>query len=166
MKYPKENRFSLGCAKVELLENNTVVGLRAEMFDYSGKWMLSVGEAREKEQDECARVKALLGPGGQWVTGLRTQGEVWMDDSIDMLKGVGAVARGNFEAAGIRTVADMFMAPEDTSIKGFTRSHLDRLRQQAERAQQGAFPADRVIDHRLSDNPYKSRYGGAWREEI
>ena len=126
---------------------------------------LPVGEAREKEQNECARVKALLA-GGPWVTGLRNEGEVWMEDSIDMLKGIGDKARRKLEAVEIRIVVDMLMTTDDTKVEGCSRARLQTLRQLAAAAQVGAFPADRVIDHRLSHNPYESRYGGTWREEI
>jgi len=39
-KYLEENRFSLGCAKVE--HGGEEIGLRAKVFDYSGKWILTI----------------------------------------------------------------------------------------------------------------------------
>ena len=154
-KYLEENRFSLGCAKVE--RGGEEIGLRAKVFDYSGQWILTIKDWTAKVWAEVARVKALPGSGAPWVVGKREPGELWMEDSVIFVKGVGPAKQANLELSGITTVAQLLAT---------TCPSLAALRAHAASALPGSFPVDRVVDHKEADNPYESLYGTRWQEVI
>ena len=156
-KYLEESRLCLGCGMVII--DGVETGLRAQPFDYSGQWIITIKEKRAKVLGEIARVKELPGMGAPWVTGQRGDGELFLLDSVIHVKSVGPVKLNTLERSGIFTVAHLLAS---------TAPHLAVLRASAAAAnpQPGAFPADRVVDHKKAANPYESRYGAGWEEVI
>lgn len=64
-KYPGECRIMLGCAAVEKLDG-TVVGLRCELYFYSGKLILSIKDWNAKVSHEIQRIQKLKGRSSIW----------------------------------------------------------------------------------------------------
>ena len=81
----------VGVAMVEL-PSGEIVGRRAKPFDYSGKVILSLKDYEARIEKEIKRVKDLAS-GGEWIEKRRKKGELWANDTVDKITGVGEKSR-------------------------------------------------------------------------
>jgi len=164
VKYVKESRFCFGVAWVKyLLGEEGGVGVRAKPLDYSEKWVVTRREYDLHMDEEIARVKTKVkGDGAPWVTGKRGADELFTLDPVTCIKGVGITMARKLATGQIFTVGDL----NESTMVSVGGVELSRFRGIAARATEGAFPADRVVDHKLAENPYLSRYGEGWRDVI
>jgi predicted flap endonuclease-1-like 5' DNA nuclease len=140
-------------------------GVRANLFDYSGKTILSVKHSELRYKAEDHRVKNMKTACLPWVIDGRA-GRVFNDDIVTELKGVGPTKTRKLETFGITTVAEMKVISEDTitaiagNIEGNRLSAKDMKAWKAEALLcTENKPRDLVVDHRRTDSPYKSLYG-------
>ena len=168
-KFPEQARFSFGVASVLPISASAPVGKRIEMFDYTGKNICTREVYKKHMKEECNRVKSLTGKCLPWYVDPRPKDEVWMDDPIKKMKGIGGTKGDTLMAAGIMTVGDikrksdkelLTLAP---LLKGLSLAGLTELRDHPSHL--GACNHV-VVDHRSKSNPYQSRYGSFWEEEI
>ena len=106
-KFPEQARFSFGVATILITDATEPVGKRIEMFDYTKKNVCTREVFMKHVNEECNRVKKLVGKCLPWYVDPRPKDEVWMEDSIKRLKGAGGAKGDKLVAAGIKTVADM-----------------------------------------------------------
>ncbi len=92
-----------------------------------------------------------------------------MQDSIVLMKGVGGKKGNQLMDIGIKTVQDIKEKTDEdllalsSTLLGISFLWLWQLRDTP--AHPGSCPHI-VIDHKKNDNPYFSKYGGNWEEEI
>lgn len=164
VKYPYESRFLLGCAKTKN-DDGENVGMRLPPFDYSGKLVVSISDWRLAEQMEIHRVRQLPGDGAPWVTGQRGNNELWKLDLVSKVKGIKSATEAKLNAAGIHTVQDLMTTT--ATVDGISPTRLATFKDNAAHAKAGAFPPNRVKNHKLAANPYLSLYGrDQWKERI
>ncbi|ETV77790.1 hypothetical protein H257_08631 [Aphanomyces astaci] len=142
MKYMNKAKFCFGCAIVDD-GNGGVVGLRCNPFLYSGKWIRTIDEFEQLQQQEIRRVKALEGKGLPWFQGKRTKADV----------------------NDLKNMCDEDMRAASKLGLGITLCALRQLHMQTLEAQPGAY-MDVSIDHKLAVNPYLSLYGSEWKSHI
>ncbi|KAF0703228.1 hypothetical protein AaE_015483, partial [Aphanomyces astaci] len=171
MKYTNQAKFCFGCAIVDD-GNGGVVGLRCNPFLYSGKWIRTIDEFEQLQQQEIRRVKALEGKGLPWFQGKRTKTDgIFCNDPVTSLIGVGVKKSEKLASLGIHVVNDLKnMCDEDMRAAsklglGITLCALRQLHMQTLEAQPGAY-MDVSIDHKLAVNPYLSLYGSEWKSHI
>lgn len=143
------------------------VGYRLPMFDYSGQYVRTEEQINIFRAAEIARVKAEGGSG--WITGGRVDGEVYQDDPTTQILGIAGKKAAILSAAGINTVQDLIRTPVGTKIPDMSAKALNTFigKAKAANALEGAFPEDRVVNHKHSENPYLSRYGELeWKNKI
>ena len=108
---------------------------------------------------------------------IRHEDELWEEDEVRQIRGVGKTSVEKLKRAGIYYVKDlkylddtdetMFGISEGTKLNGengltvsFIRSIVDICRDAA----QGEGP--KAIDHQLAVNPYRSKFGDDWFEKV
>ena len=57
-KYTSQARFCLGVAAIRIIDGR-IVGKRSIVFDYSGQRLISIGEYKNRKQEELNRVRNL-----------------------------------------------------------------------------------------------------------
>ena len=182
-KFEKEGRFAFGVGAVLMPDASSPtgyqrVGKTCPVFDYTGKTMVNMGKWYELRDAEIARVKNIPGKGGQWVKKAdRPKDEYWKDDpvsEIDQIAKGGKREEVLKEVYGVTTIGSISqMQSRLLSIDVEIPSHMNDLSYNmkmklvniAEEAEEGSCPHV-TIDHRKTENPYKSRYGDKWEEEI
>jgi hypothetical protein len=103
----------------------------------------------------------------------RLPGQLWEDDCITTMNDIANITKTKFVKYGICTVLDMKqLIPEQISVvlgeKEFLVSEqkLKKWQEAAEQANTGSVPSRVSMDHRKEANPYLSRYGPTWKDEI
>ena len=168
-KFPEQARFSFGVATVCASGGTKLVGKRCPMFNYTGQNIVTREVFGKHMKEECDRVKKLKGKCLPWFEDTRPKGEVWMQDSIVLMKGVGGKKGNQLMDIGIKTVQDIKQKTDEdllalsSTLLGISFLWLWQLRDTP--AHPGSCPHI-VIDHKKNDNPYFSKYGGNWEEEI
>ena len=160
-KFSKESRFSFVCK----LGGGAAFGTP---FDYTGKWIVSIADWKKLEEAAIAKVRQ-EGKRSKWVTETRRVGELYLQDSVTLVKGVADATSAHLADAGVHTVADLLGTADDFEIPGFKRAGgMRTLKMNCKDAQDGEFPDERVVDHRKVEgkNPYESRFGSDWKLEI
>lgn len=167
-KYSDEARVCLGVAMVELLENEEKknVGRRGLVFSYTGKWITTIPTHAKYRKEQMGIIKKSAGTGG-WTESGRNAGELFMEDSVCEVKGIGARKVELLRTRlGITTVKELSEI-DDIEIDdhcgqntGLTCKWVKRKRDICKKAQPGPYPPD--IQHHKADNPYLSRYGEDW----
>jgi hypothetical protein len=112
------------------------------------------------------RVKRLPSLSAPWAVGKRQAHELFMFDSVAEIKGVGPTATNKLVAAGINTVAELVAKDPTTHVDGINTATLAKFVARGKTARQGGFPEDRIINHKLMANPYKSLHGDQWQVVI
>ena len=78
-----------------------------EMFNHTDKHICTCEVFENHMQEEYNLVKTLHGKCLPWYVNPRPKDEVWMDDSVNWVKGAGGVKGDKLVAEVISTVADM-----------------------------------------------------------
>jgi hypothetical protein len=106
VKYEKEGRFGLGVAATKSSEDYDPLGVRMLAYDYSGKTLISIKERDAKRREEITRVLNLKG-GLSWVVSKREEGQLFLDDLVGEVNGIGASIAKKLQDVGISTIADL-----------------------------------------------------------
>ena len=85
--YSKDGCFSFGVALVAPNGNETGVGLKP--FNYTDKRVLSINDVDKKVKAEICRVRSLERTNRIWVSHSRADGELYLDDPVSKVLGVG-----------------------------------------------------------------------------
>ena len=103
--------------------------------------------------------------------GQRTEDEgIWDDDIVTKIKGIGKSTQKLLSRMVIKTVRH-FARIRSTRItqltkkRGVTIAKVNKWIEEADSAHDGVYQPH-VVDHRKSSNPYKSRYGDVWEDNI
>ena len=93
-KYPEQARFGFGVAKVKKLGEDAPVGVRMPAINYTGRQIVTIEVYEKKIREEIKRVKELTGGSiSTWVHDPRPKDELWKEDCVSMLPGVGKKER-------------------------------------------------------------------------
>ena len=165
-KYPKEGRFCLGVAAVKM-PDGTVEGRRANVYDYTGKTLVSMKAWEDKISTEIKRIKKLKSERitSPWICDSRpNDGVFWEEDSVDCIKGISTITMCKLQESEqrIKTVGELARS-NATNLPGIRG--IARFIELAKGAMIGACPHVRV-DYRDSANPYKARYPDTWEIEL
>ena len=172
VKFPKEGRFCLGVA---IAPTNETKGKHAELFDYSGKTIVTIPEWKELEDKEIRRVKALKK--GAWFYSGRDATAVYLDDDIktfraksskNKIDGFGKATCDKLAAEGIKTVSNVREKLSNAIISTLIADRvsmevINKLKDTCDKVSTNAPPSRRHLD---ADNPYESRYGADWKGEM
>ena len=166
MKYAEEVRLCLGVAQVER-EDGVIEGRRAMPFDYSGKVVLSIKDWNKKEKEEILRVKNLQGNALPWVeTQHEEAGMFHGNDRVTKIQNIGKKTAERLATINALTVRQLLDADIDELMTMYSRAKVDRWREDASHVLPGDAPPIVVTNHKLAANPYESRYGPEWRDDI
>ena len=142
-------------------------GYRLPHFTYSGKEVLSISKFEKKIKEEIRRVKELpVGSRGGWVETSRSEGQVFMEEPVEILKNCASVRSRKLNEAGITKVNQLIFAnlsqqeieSKLTSISestGISISYIKGYHHQAKTATPGHLPP--TINDLDAENPYLSR---------
>ena len=172
VKYEKECRLGLGVAMVAPLSPDgtalSPIGRRCHPFDYSSKVMISIDDYQRMKTIEINRVKSLKGRNGYWISSSRDKDiKYYNDDPVLFLKGVGKKASQLLQEIGIKTIGELKsikINEIDNLPKGLNESKLTKFRNEAQLASNHDAP--KTIDHRVSSNPYESKFGADWEKHL
>jgi len=181
VKYEKEIRMSLGClvreanpadnpADIVNYNGRQLVGVRLEPFDYSGKVIVTIKDYQKHMDAEISRVKKLT-KRSEWKYDPRPANAIFMDDSMDVINGIGAKTVEKLKGINILTVGQM---RSNIAEKGTHRIHElsqvpKSIIEKCNEAINNHYVDENkppLIDHTREENPYLSRYGGEWKERI
>eukprot|EP00978_Attheya_sp_CCMP212_P008683 scaffold20425_cov45-Attheya_sp.AAC.1 len=172
VKYEKEVRLSLGCGMVEINGTGEIVGKRAENYDYSGRIIITIKDTNVRRGLENNRVKALEGKVlGMWKVDPRLPGDIFLDDSLKLLKKCGQATITKLAKHGITNIGELKSASQAKLLEitnAETRLSfpaLNTLHQEAQGCKDE--PKPDIIDYCKADNPYLAKYGeNLWEEMI
>ena len=110
LKFSEEGRFSFGvCVRKNTKDEEE--GIRLEVFDYTCMNILSIPKYEAMIRAEIARVLGLSSIDRvkqRWVGDHeRPKGSIWMDDSVEYLKGIGKSRLSKLNAMGITKISDV-----------------------------------------------------------
>jgi len=173
VKYEKECRLGLGVAMVQPLSQDGVpmpsIGRRCQPFDYTSKVMIGIPDYNRLMKVEFQRIKSLKGTNGYWYESSRDPLILYyQSDPTKMLKGVGKKSAEMLESIGIKTVGDLKAIQSPTDIKEMpSRLSITKLTKFMSEAKK-AVDQDAPIgtDHRISSNPYESKFGAEWEKQL
>ena len=185
VKFANEARFSFGCTVNNTIDpvtgEETKIGLRCNIFSYTGKLMVTI-KRYEKEKQTCIDHVRKLPSGGEWRHKPEgTADKVYKDDPADKVKGLGGTSKKHLCAEGIKTIEDLLLLGEEeiAELAQRLQQRTDRIPEEKiqewkEKAQmlcemQGDVPQSRPqeIDYRTFPNPFLARYGeDNWEEEL
>jgi predicted flap endonuclease-1-like 5' DNA nuclease len=142
-------------------------------YDYSGKILISLDDRKIKRNEEINRVKNLKG-GAPWVISNREEGQLFLDDKVGEVNGIGDSVTSRLQTVGITTIADLKNMTEqkvrDIAGKKLGRGmSLQMLKQYQAVASTSEIsaPPDLVTNYRKEENPYLARFGDqSWEKEI
>ncbi|GFH53203.1 hypothetical protein CTEN210_09679 [Chaetoceros tenuissimus] len=172
-KYNEEVRLSLGVVK-----NSQSSGENLAPFVYTNKTLISERDWKKKEKEAIERVLQLENPknGGWIVVDPSTEGKIYQNDKLTVLKGLSEKREKRFVEVGVEKVVDILSLSESqietiTTKRGagngdVTKALLTGFINQAETCQRIHRPPS--IDYRkvAGKNPFEARYGEQWKEEI
>jgi hypothetical protein len=173
VKYEKEGRFGLGVAATKSSEDYDPLGVRMLAYDYSGKTLISIKERDAKRREEITRVLNLKG-GLSWVVSKREEGQLFLDDLVGEVNGIGASIAKKLQDVGISTIADLKNMTEhkfnETAAAKLGRGmSLQILKQYQAVASTSEIttPPNLITNYRKEANPYLARFGQRlWKKEI
>ena len=105
----------------------------------------------------------------------RQPGEYCSDDQLSILPGLGKKTETKLSKFGINNLGDLVEMtvngiPED--LMKYCRENrilsknIHEFVNHAKNAYVGSVPEDKDIDHQKACNPYESKYGSSWRDEV
>ena len=161
-KYEKEGRFGLGCAVIQPIDSNgnnlPPEGMSCQIFDYSGKTIISLNDFEKFKKQEFQRISTLSDKTKNWIHDPRNPQDLYDDDDLLRLDRVGKRTKEKLLLANISSVGDL--KRNNQPVPGISDTSLQFLRDQAQLAKDEKAPTK--IDHRKAANPYQSRYGDEW----
>ncbi len=175
-KFPEEGRFAAGVAAVLKNDeegNETEEGIRLEPFIYTGKKLATIAKWESLVKQEVKRVRNLPEDTkrGGWLTTERPPKRYWHNDPIRMLPTVGKATEQALKTIDISLIGHLTTIqdtdiPELATTSKLSTKKITTLRSKAvELSSPGDCP-HQTTDHRKAANPYASRYGERWEEEI
>jgi hypothetical protein len=173
VKYEKEGRFGLGVTATKSSEDSDPVGVRMLAYDYSGKTLISLKERDARRREEITRVHNLKG-GLPWVMSNREEGQLFLDDLVGEVNGIGDSIAKKLQDVGITNIADLKNMTEqklnETAAAKLGRGmSLQTLKQYQAVASTSEIttPPNLVTNYRKEANPYLARFGHQlWEKEI
>ena len=101
-KYEDEGRFGLGCAMVTPIDQDgnylPQVGKRCQLFDYSGKLLVSQDDFNLRMEQEFRRVKSLSGTSNHyWIENSIEKGTILCNDPVSRLPTIGKKWEKNYK---------------------------------------------------------------------
>jgi len=171
VKFPQEVRLCLGVASNPDVDGNDQ-GIMLKPFDYSGKVVLTIKDYNAKMDAEMGRIRKLTGgKGAGWIVSERDEDELYCDDPLSAIGGIGIKTLEKLAEFDVKTIAD-FSHVTDEDLQAMVKARIgswDRLfdwREQCDEAMKRP-PAPPDIDFRKHSNPYLARYGtGQWEEKL
>ena len=163
VKYEDEGRFGLGCALVTPIDEagNEVpqVGKRCQLFDYSGKLLISPDDFDLKIQQEFRRVKSLSSNNNYyWIESTVPKKTILCSSPVISLPSIGKKAVKILEEQNISKVGDLKQKTDEeiSALKGITANMMKKF---IPSVRQASDQVNTTIDHRKADNPYLSKFG-------
>lgn len=164
VKYAQEVRLLLGFALTKN-DDGKVDGHVLTPFSYSGKTVISIKEWNTRIRKQINHVRHLQNP-GPWKTNQRQNGRLYHDDSVTKIRGIAKqTARKLLEDHNIRTVGDLMSLCSDSLPESPRIPNLTHLVVRAKECPDMT-PAPKPVDHRKAANPYLSKFGDSWKDEI
>ena len=169
VKYEKECRMGLGCAVVAPLDPDGKTlppeGRRANLFDYSGKVIISLSDFEKMKAIEFSRVRK-SGP-SKWVTATSNSDKIYGNECVKRLEKCGEATRKKLATVGIKTVRDLKNVPDPSTFimpQGLSKKTFQVIWNKAQEASDEDLPPP--IDHRKAVNPYLSKFGDDWMQKL
>ena len=175
LKFEKQGRYCMGVAMkktvdVETGEENESEGIRLPYFDYTGREVLSISKYENKINEEVRRVREDItcGYSSGWIKSTHSNGEIFGEDGVKFIHGVGEFTKNKLEIGNIKSVKDlMFIHHSPVEINSKLKSiseipgtpsfaTLKRLHHKAAVATIGLPPAEE--NYLSTPNPYLARY--------
>ncbi|CAB9506549.1 hypothetical protein SEMRO_270_G104380.1 [Seminavis robusta] len=173
MKYTEEARFCLGVGKK--MVDGDEVGFRLPLFEYTEQTLVTDKDWQDAFEREMLRPRSLTGEKkGPWYSTGREKGVSYKTDPVTVMKHIGTAAEKWLKANhGIVTVQDFYQKVEcNPALRAVLKDKYKR-----------AFPGDKLTeclamfadardgppqprDHTKADNPYESKFGDSWRDEV
>jgi hypothetical protein len=164
VKFPEEVRVMPGVT----VNPVTGDGVRLPIFSYTSKVVHTIKDYEEQKKKELKRVKHLKGECLPWYVSQREADKIYTSEPVGKLKHIKEFGTKQLNELGIKTVGD-FLERAKTyiqsvlSVRGITQQRLDDDILSADFVEGNAPGA---LDHRKAANPYQSRYGDNWEEEL
>ena len=162
-KYEDEGRFGLGCALVTPVDENgnelEQQGRRCELFDYSGKLLVSPDDWQLKMEQEFRRVKSLSSSRNHyWIENTAPKGTIFCDSPVKTLPKIGKKTADKLLQQGIKCVGDLRDKTDDfiKRLDGITPKIFDSI---ITKVRTASTETNKTVDHRKADNPYLSKFG-------
>ena len=136
VKFPQEGRFCFGVA-IRRDNEGKEEGVRAEAFDYSGKWILSIAKWEDEVETAIRKVKLLArDKKGKWLVSARVEGAIYLHDKLTLLgrrkmnkmDGVGKATCTKLEANGIATVGNVRDKLDGAAIDQLLEKYISKAR--------------------------------------
>jgi hypothetical protein len=146
-------------------------GVAMQPLSYTGKRVPMLKEYEEAERKEIERIRSLADgarASKEWIIGGRVPGaELFRDDSVGLLRGVGKEKQKSLEEAGFRNIGAIAAWDGEAPVENLNSAFMRKLKLQALQATPGGFDGSGVVDYRRHENPYLARFGPAeWEDEI
>ena len=104
VKFDKEIRLSLGCC-LGKDSDGKLYGKRLPVFDYTGRWIVTITQYEEECIPRQIRKIREKGPKRGWVEGERTEDDgIYDEDPVSRIKGIGGSRSKILTHMGIKTV--------------------------------------------------------------
>jgi len=163
------------CTRKKLDENDNEgerEGVRLNYFDYTGKEVYSIKKFDKKIKEVIKEFKSKLTSGHTtgWIESERIDGTFYEMDDITILKGVGEKYGKKLSDQGINHIYQLALCNSSHDQARLAESSkiplktIVELSERAREAEHGDPPKE--VNHLLAKNPFESRYGDIWMEEI
>jgi len=163
VKYETEGRFGLGCACVQPVDSEGFEGRSCEIFDYSGRTIITIKDYEACKKNEFDRIRKLKDTSKVWISKQRPNNVIYEEEPLTALDGIGkAKAKKIFDEIDVDKIRQFPDLNDDAckQMKSSNKKFVDKIRLQTKDALPGSPPPPK--DHRKADNPYLSRYGDDW----
>ena len=171
-KYDKEIRLLLGVAMVEY-EDGSIEGKRVKPYSYTEKTILCESEWTTKLRSGILETKALQETQKKrsgWIISSRKEDEIFMDDDIDLIKGISKSKKTILNAEGLVMVKDLVEKLDNeavrkelvSKVRGVGMASLNKWWTQAKTASAGCCV---FVDYTAAENPFQERYGEDWKKK-
>ena len=169
VKYDNEVRLCLGMYMDQFSDgpDPIYIGKRCYPYDYTGKLILSPSDWDSKEVEEFIRVRELPNP-GPWVKISKSlNGEIYWDDDVKVIAGIGKKKAKYLRDESVFTVKDLMDATNEKllSIEAIGHNHLQKWQTKAKEHCKAQNRPEK-IDYRKFPNPYLARFGPNWRMHL
>ena len=139
-------------------------------LEYTERWVCMHEDFHVHRQTKMVHVQSLPCDGAPWVAGRRTKEDgIFAEDDVIELSGIGEETREKLNRVGsVKKVEHLAGLYDDdlkmlAEVNGLGYALPLKAHAQAKTATAGKYKGV-IIDHRTSDNPYKSRYPDRWME--